>query len=313
MHFVISAPRSGSTWLTRALNAHPQVFATEHRLFGEFCEIWPNNDGTQSPRITFDEFAKAFAVHYFYGELNLEYQSFVEQMQRTFHQTIVQFASERNKCDVIVDKITPYPGTTDQVVDKIKRFFPEAKIIHLTRDGRDMVVSAAYDWLLKDAHGTDRFRYFVDQEKGVSLKRFFDDATLEHWARLWNEVNVSIGKLSDQTLMVRYEEMKTNLAGQLTRIANFLDISTEPNLIDCCVKATSFKKLTGRDVGNTDPTAKTRKGVVGDWKEHFTIQDAELFHTVAGNALIEFGYESEATWWQSCPKELSFPAISNAG
>ena len=42
VHFVISAPRSGSTWLQRALNEHPQVFCTEHRLFGRFCEIWPN-------------------------------------------------------------------------------------------------------------------------------------------------------------------------------------------------------------------------------------------------------------------------------
>ena len=65
-HFVVSAPRSGSTWLANALNQHPEIFATEHRLFGNFCQVWQNNDGTSSPRITFDSYARAFSVHYFF-------------------------------------------------------------------------------------------------------------------------------------------------------------------------------------------------------------------------------------------------------
>lgn len=306
MHFVISAPRSGSTWMTRALNSHPDIFATEHRFFGEFCEIWPNNDGTRSPRITLDEFVKAFSVHYFFGDLGIDRQTFIDKFQRELHRMLTKFATDRKACKIIIDKITPYPGTTALVVKKIKQFFPSAKIIHLVRDGRDMVVSAAYDWLLKNAHGTDRYRYFVDNEPGFVLNRFFDDATLEHWAGLWNEVNCEIGVLSDDCLLVRYEDMKSSLEGQLTRIANFFDVGVDPRVIEQCVQSTSFKKLTGRDAGNTDPTAKTRKGIVGDWRGHFTRHDANIFDQIAGNTLQEFGYEDTRQWIDDCPANVEF-------
>jgi len=76
-NFILSAPRSGSTWLAKALNGHPDIFATENRLFGEFCEIWPNSDGSMSPRITFDEFVKQNTSFFIYEEMGLNRQQLI--------------------------------------------------------------------------------------------------------------------------------------------------------------------------------------------------------------------------------------------
>lgn len=305
IHFIISAPRSGSTWLTKALNAHPQIYATEHRFFGEFCEIWPNNDGTRSPRITLDEFVKAYSVHYFFDSLGLDRKTFLDTFQIALHEAILKYAADKKERPVIVDKITPYPGTTEMVISKIRYFFPDAKILHLVRDGRDMLVSATYDWLLKDAHGTPRYQYLVQQDTSKPLDRFFDDTTVSKWSSLWTEINSKMRDKVKDVFQVRYEDMKSTMHVQLERIFEYLNVGHNADLVQYCVATSAFKKLTGRDAGNANPTAKTRKGIVGDWQTHFTRRDAELFEQLTGSALIDLGYETDSQWVRRCPETLN--------
>ena len=301
LHFVISAPRSGSTWLTKSLNQHAEIFATEHRLFGEFCEVWQNNDGTTSPRITFDKYAEAFSVHYFFESLGLDRKSFQDSFVRSFANFLVGFAGRRSGKKVIVDKITPYPGTAELVVQKIRRLFPKSKIIQLVRDGRDVLTSGTFDWLLKDAQGTDRYRYFVDKEAGFELKRFFDDDVIRKWAENWLET-IECFESSPADVVVSYESMKQDLAGELDRIAGAVGAS--PGNIES-LEGLSFEQMSGRKEGDgSQPTAKARKGVVGDWKSHFTRADGELFDSIAGKQLVSLGYEKDSSWVQGLPLTL---------
>ncbi|MCK4816951.1 sulfotransferase domain-containing protein, partial [bacterium] len=41
-----------------------------------------------------------------------------------------------------------------------------------------------------------------------------------------------------------------------------------------------------------------RKGIAGDWKNHFTRQMAVETETVFGDLLRLFEYESDAHWWK---------------
>ena len=302
LHFIISAPRSGSTWLTTALNQHPEIFATEHRLFGDFCEVWQNNDGSTSPRITFDKYAQAFSVHYFFEAMGMERHEFLNVFEKSFANFLVGFAKRRTDKKFVIDKITPYPGTAAMVVDKIRKLFPDSKIIQLIRDGRDVLTSGTYDWLLKDAQGSDRYRYHVDREAGFELKRFFDDAVIEKWASNWCETIDAFGQRKADA-QVRYELMKQDLGKEIDRIV--LAIGADPAGVEAASAKVSFEQMTGRKEGDdSQPTAKARKGVVGDWRGHFTQADGELFDSICGKQLVELGYESDHKWIGDLPEQL---------
>ena len=305
IHFVISAPRSGSTWLTNALNEHPDVFATEHRLFGDFCEIWNDNNGSSSPRITFDKYAKSFSVHYFFEKMGMDRQQFLDVFQRSFANFLVSFAQNRTNKRIVVDKITPYPGTSAMVVERIRTLFPESKIVQLVRDGRDVLTSGTYDWLLKDAHGTQRYAYFVEK-RPIVLKRFFDDAVIEKWANNWKETIDAFKVPADAN--ISFEAMKSDLAGQLKTVFQTVgtnDAAADNAAATAATEATQFKDVTGRSEGDSSsPTAKARKGVAGDWKLHFTRRDGQLFHDIAGDTLIKMKYETDDSWISQLPEKL---------
>jgi len=304
IHFIISAPRSGSTWLTTALNHHPEIFATEHRLFGDFCEVWKNNDGTSMPRITFDKYARAFSQHYFHGAMDLDKPEFVEAFQRSFVNFIVSFATRRTGKRIVMDKITPYPGTAAMVVKKIRSMFPRSKIIQLVRDGRDVLTSGAYDWILKDALETPRHRFVVEKNL-ATLSRFFDDALIEKWAENWKETLFPFDS-RPADVRVTYEAMKQDLGAALKDI--FLAVGADDDGAAAeADQATRFEKMTGRKAGDAQsPTAKARMGVAGDWKRHFTIRDGRIFHRIAGEQLLQCGYESDPYWFKTLPESLDW-------
>lgn len=305
LHFIVSAPRSGSTWLTTALNHHPELFGTEQRLFGNFCEVWQNNDGTSAPRITLDKYASSLGMHYFHQFMNRDYNGFVEDFKASYVRFMMHFAMNRTGKKVIVDKITPYPGTASFVVSEIRRMFPESKIIQLVRDGRDVLTSGTFDWLLKDAAGTDRFRFFCDREPGMRLERFFDDQVIERWANNWAE---TIDAFADSPADVRitYEQMKTDFGSAVGSIFKTLGVEDSAELRQGCHDATTFDAIAGRSAGDgNNPTAKARKGIAGDWRNFLTRADADLFLELAGKQLIQAGYETNGDWADSTPARLA--------
>ena len=304
IHFILSSPRSGTRWLNQALNQHPAIFATENRLFGNFCDLWPASDGTLRPRITFDHYARAFSGHFEYAELGMNRNQFLRSFQRFFYRNLIRYSLSHCEKKVMIDKITPYHGTSEKVLDSIKQFFPEASLVQLVRDGRDVATSGGFDWLLKDAQGTDRYAFFVEHRPNIVLRRFFDDELLRVWAKYWVEPIAALQNCDVPRVVVRYEEMKVNQAQVIQRICDHLKIECTPAQAELCSQNTSFEKMTGRKPGDADQLSKARKGIVGDWRSYFTRRDGSLFQELTGNKLIELGYETDQKWFESLPETL---------
>jgi lipopolysaccharide transport system ATP-binding protein len=63
------------------------------------------------------------------------------------------------------------------------------------------------------------------------------------------------------------------------------------------VAGNRFEKRTGgRKRGEEDLTAHERKGIAGDWKNHFTDRVAKAFKEHYGDLLVAAGYESDDRW-----------------
>ena len=52
----------------------------------------------------------------------------------------------------------------------------------------------------------------------------------------------------------------------------------------------------GREQGDEDVTSHYRKGVAGDWKNHFTAQHRRAFKERYNDLLVELGYEKSSDW-----------------
>jgi hypothetical protein len=62
------------------------------------------------------------------------------------------------------------------------------------------------------------------------------------------------------------------------------------------VEAHRFKRLTGRRRGSEDVTAHERKGIAGDWRNHFDPALTDAFKARFGQTLIRTGYEPDLAW-----------------
>jgi len=152
--------------------------------------------------------------------------------------------------------------------DYILNHYLEAKIIEVVRDGRDVCVSMKM------------------------LNRSWCPHSRKNQIKMWKKLIEAGIKLkseesfANRILQVRYEDIKKDPAKEIKRMFDFAGISTSVDKISKIINNTNFNNYKDRGKG-TDKY----KGVVGDWKNHFTEQDKELFNKIAGDLMIKLGYK----------------------
>ena len=79
----------------------------------------------------------------------------------------------------------------------------------------------------------------------------------------------------------------------MSRMARFLGVSGDQEMIEYCIYNASFEKMGGgHPQGNETHSAFLRKGVNGDWKNHFSHDLSRRSWKIAGNLLASLGYQS---------------------
>ena len=81
--------------------------------------------------------------------------------------------------------------------------------------------------------------------------------------------------LGDRAMVVTYEQLTEDLEGMLGRLAEFLGVSLPEGKLEKVKERVAFSTMSNLDgaVGNM----LTRKGETGDWRNHFTINQAAAF------------------------------------
>jgi hypothetical protein len=134
---------------------------------------------------------------------------------------------------------------------------------------------------------------FIEAE----MQRPFNWAVSQPWpqhVRAWRA-------MAQRTTFVKYEELLQDGVAVLSRVlAQYLGTGVDEREIRYTVGRYSFRKQTGREPGTEDRTSFARKGIRGDWRNHFTREAAQVFDRYAGDLLIELDYEADHQWMNEC-------------
>lgn len=313
--FVAGEMRSGTSWLRHSLSDHPEITCGQEGSFfgrGYDHEEIPVYTGPVS------SLTRALAVS---RELetwhalpwNLWSDDYDEDLKNLCRVSVDYFLSKevaRTGRRIVGDKSPQHTENLDEIFE----IYPDARIIHIIRDGRDVAVSAMHHWWrlatdredgvfeltpeelgIRDDYAADRGRFLSE---GRSI---FTEERLSQLARRWD---YRTGKGSgdggdlygERYLEIRYEDLVADTPTIFGRVLEFLGASSEPRVIERCLRSSSFERASSRSQGEEDSASFFRKGIVGDWRDVFTQRDREIYKELAGDRLVRFGYERSYDW-----------------
>ncbi|TPG16494.1 sulfotransferase [Sphingomonas koreensis] len=267
--FVFGAPRSGTSLLTRIINAHPEIgipFETQfyrdfYPLRGSYGDLErPENRerlvdhllaGSHVSKIqplpSRDSILGFFTRHDMHGSLEALMRAWLapQNKKRWGEKTPTH---TRLWCDVLAG-------------------FPNAKIICIVRDGRD----AALSW--KQAT-------FGPKHYLPLAERWADYAIHQHACRA--------ALPADQFLQIRYEELVSDTEAVTRTLCRFLGADFFPAMLSFHERSVHYP-TDSRNMNNlTQPvlSANTDK-----WRAGMSSRDLRIFEAIAGQALSSFGYK----------------------
>lgn len=101
---------------------------------------------------------------------------------------------------------------------------------------------------------------------------------------------------SGNALFVRYEDLIADECSEFAKIIEYCQIDISADKLTEIVDTYSFAKRAGRKRGQEDVSSHYRKGVSGDWRNHFTDRIKAEFKDKYGQLLIDTGYEKDLNW-----------------
>jgi hypothetical protein len=113
---------------------------------------------------------------------------------------------------------------------------------------------------------------------------------------LKNQSVIQLSWLGEDALFVKYEELLADEHAVFERIIDYGQIDIDRKRLHEIVRDNSFETISGRKRGTEDETAHQRKGVAGDWRNHFSGRVKEEFKKRFGKTLIKTGYERDLNW-----------------
>jgi len=306
--FLIGRSKSGTSWLMRLLNFHPEILCRGEGMFFD----------KDSPRSLLRALSRSEEVQTWLARSPWTRQTpdeGLKSMLGTFVSRAMMQRLEGARGRVGTKRIVgdKSPFKSANTVKDIGTFCPGAKVVHIIRDGRDVAVSSAHhrwnnatdvgghrnltpDQVAKrEAYRSDPSAFLATGES------IFAEGHVAEIARSWKE---SVGgtvenaaSLGENYYELRYEDLLAEPIAEVRRLLGFLGADSGEKVAKECVEAASFEQLSGgRAQGEEDSSSFYRKGIAGDWKNHFSEEDKRVFKEEAGKLLIRLGYEKNLDW-----------------
>lgn len=175
------------------------------------------------------------------------------------------FAGHGGGADVMLEKTPGHVAFADRILDE----FPEARVVEVVRDARDVCVSLEKQALTLSWPPTER----RDQ---VRLWR----RAVERGQRLHDEP-----RWASRVLRVHYEDLHADTVEAVRRLYDFLQLPIDDAGLEAVIDDTSITKFDDRSDGR-----HRRKGAVGEWRSALDADDIEIIESEAGDLLRAVGY-----------------------
>jgi hypothetical protein len=293
--FVVGCARSGTTLLKRVLNAHPQIAISKETHW--IPVAYEDRTGLTPEDFVTPTLIDRLLEDWRFARLGIGRPQLEQLLRDGERVTYARFVSGiydlygKAQGKPLVGDKTPIYGLE---IDLLHRLWPEAKFVHLIRDGRDVCLSVG-NWKRKGG--------------GTGLEENF--AT---WAEdpvtttaVWWTWRVRLAREAGQPLgaalyyEMRYEALVNHPAEEGTKLCSFLGVPFDDRMLRFHEGHTKAKAGFTTKKAWLPITPGLR-----DWRTQMPAADAERFEAAAGDLLDELGY----------PRAVPRPpaaALENAG
>ena len=276
--FIVGTGRCGSTLLRLMLDSHPELAIPDELIFlPALVQLAGTGAGP-------DELVQLLRHHRSWPSYQVDAARILEQAcgmagspieatLRAFYESYAARFGKRRYGDKTIVNV--------QYIALHRELFPEARFIHLVRDGRDVAVSMRGLWWGFRSHAE----------------------AASHWASVVGTVRAE-GALSGNYLEVRYEDLVRDPETVLRRICDFIELPWDERMLRYRERAAS--RLDEIPIGTaTDGSAIPAEVIrrthlltseaptdsrIGRWREVLTPPELRQFELLAGPLLIECGY-----------------------
>jgi hypothetical protein len=296
--FIMGHARSGTTILMRLARLHPEVHCNYQAHF--FTRSPMLKSLVETPEAA-DWLARK--SNRWNGGRDLS-----PLVMRAAADFIMERDAAREGKRIVGDK-SPSSTIHGQVVRDTHAVYPDAKLIYIVRDGRDVLISERFRNFVEDSKflTTEDRRIIEDLKRDQTpftdgTRSIFTDTFIRQIAKRWaddlNEIDGEAKRLYPGSYFpLRYEDLLAAPFAEMQKLWVFLGVQTAPTL-EAEVQQEMGQNLdeAWQAERNESIASFLPKGQAGNWCNMFTEHDRQVFREVAGEVLIKWGYEKSGDW-----------------
>ena len=296
--FIFGHARSGTTLLMRLIRLHPEVHCNYQAHFFTRQPLLKSLVNTPEA----EEWLTRKSNRWNWGR----------DLSPLILRAAADFIMERDAAKegkrIIGDK-SPSSTIHGQAVRDMHAIYPDAKLIYIVRDGRDVLISERFRNLVEES----RFLKAEDKQIIEELRKdqtpftngthsIFTENVIRRmaggWVRNLRETDEEGRRLfGDNYCSLRYEDLLARPFEEMQRLWKFLGVEAEPSLEPAILEEMSSNPDEEWQAKRNEGIASfLPKGQAGNWQRLFTAHDKTVFKEVAGEMLIEWKYEKDASW-----------------
>jgi hypothetical protein len=297
--FIFGHARSGTTLLMRLVRLHPEVHCNYQAHFFTRQPLLKSLVNTPEA----EEWLTRKSNRWNQG------RDLSPLVLRTAADFILERDAAREGKMIVGDK-SPSSTIHGQAVRDMHAVYPDAKLVYIVRDGRDVLIS-------------ERFRNFVEESKFLStedkhivedlrkdqtpftngMRSIFTETFIRRVAKGWvanlQETEDEGRRLfGEHYFGMRYEDLLSTPFDEMSKLWKFLGVKKVSNSLDKNIKTemASNPDEEWQAQRNGDISSFLPKGQAGNWTRLFTARNKAIFKEIAGGMLVKWKYEKDFEW-----------------